>query len=171
MFRRNPGGVRGFLGGAGSVVRDVGNIVAAEFTGDVAIRLLGKTGLTSKLQVSTGLTPFTTVSLLRVAVGLGIPFLFGLAGVRTGPFLRTFRTINVAAGVIGLTTPIRQQLLTATTLGDYEGAGAGSDRYEGSGGYLDDIPEPGVLGDWELAGEYDPTDPGFLGDDPYSDAA
>jgi hypothetical protein len=132
--RRNPFNLGGLTSGLFPTMGEWGesiNIVAAEFAGDGAVRLANKFGVSDFLRDTLKVDPALTSSLSRVVVGIGAPPLLRMIGAPAG-FVRAFRTVNIASGIIGMTYGLRSQLFGAvglagdyeTNVGDYEG-GAG----------------------------------------------
>lgn len=145
--RRNPA----FFGlDLRSEAKAVGALVGGEFLGDLGARALNKFGLGKILTEQLKLTPDQATAGSRIAVGiLGAPLL-KMARLPDS-FVRVFRTINIASGIIGLTYGMRQKALASVGLSGYE-----MGDYEGGGEWqIPQVPSAGLLGDPAgLLGEY-----------------
>ena len=143
--RRNPG-----IGGgiasrfSGALTRGFG-LTTGDLIGDVLTRAVLKFSPMKRFAMGGPVT--------RIAVGVLADPLLKMARVPSG-IRADFGAVNVAAGILALTSGVRQRVLGQAGLSDYELA-----DYELA---ADDGPPAGVLGDYELAGG---PPAGVLGDD------
>ena len=140
--RRNPG-----IGGgiasrfSGALKRGLG-LTIGDLIGDVLTRAVLKFSPMKRFAMGGPVT--------RIAVGVLADPLLKMARVPSG-IRADFGAVNVAAGILSLTSGVRQRVLGQAGLSDYELA-----DYDG--------PPAGVLGDYELAADDGPP-AGVLGDD------
>lgn len=150
--RRNPFPALGGVGGRiGPTFTRAGTLVLGEVVGDLLQRAVLKF-------TPLGRMPTLSGSVLRIGVGLlGEPLLKMLKAPEA--FRRDFAAVNVAAGLLVLTNPMRSATFRAVGLGDDEMA-----DYELAALTTDDSDVSDYeMADYELAG--DPP-AGVLGDDP-----
>lgn len=147
-------------------VRKGGQILIAEFAGDLVTRLVGK--FAGPMLLNVPLRPELLGPVVRMGVGVLAPPI--MKAVAPKLFKREFRqmfaAVNVASGLMGLTMRVREQTFAALklpssseTLGNYYGPPHG---VLGAGGYYG--PPSGVLGDYVTAdggvGDYVTADGG-----------
>jgi len=155
--RRNPGilPARGEVTGA---IRKGGQILVAEFAGDLATRVVGKFAGTWLMSIPMRAEFLAPV--VRMVVGVGLPPLMKNFAPKLfkREFRQMFAAVNVASGLMALTSGFREQAFGALKLPASTETLAG--YYGPPAGVLGDYygPPSGVLGDYVTA------DPGGLGD-------
>jgi len=149
-------------------VRKGGQILVAEFAGDLVTRLVGK--FMGPTLMNIPMNPALLGPIVRMAVGVFAPPLMKMVAPKLmkRDFRQMFAAVNVASGLMGLTMRIREQTFaalrlpsSAETLAGYYGPPAGV-----LGNYYG--PPAGVLGDWVTAepggvGDYVTAEPGGVG--------
>jgi len=161
--RRNPGLFpgRGELMGA---VRKGTQIVVAEFAGDLATRVVGRFAGTWLMSIPMRQEFLAPV--VRMVVGVGLPPLMKNFAPKLfkKDFRQMFAAVNVASGLMSLTSGFREQAFAALKLPSSADTLAG--YYGPPTGVLGDYygPPAGVLGDYVTAdgglGDYVTADGG-----------